>query len=141
MPSLVEIQYDPYRPNVSVLLNGKPPSEYSRLIQYSDEDLWKWDDEILDVIYDELNDDFQLVFAGTDFDAAILEKQCENAPHCIGFRKHNFEVSDPLQNRMKCLNQLIKKSGLTSYHKSIIDAYYHFWRTLWHWMSKICSAP
>lgn len=71
MPSLVEIQYDPYRPNVSVLLNGKPPSEYSRLIQYSDEDLWKWDDEILDVIYDELNDDFQLVFAGTDFDAAI----------------------------------------------------------------------
>lgn len=125
MPSLVEIQYDPYRPNVSVLLNGKPPSEYSRLIQYSDEDLWKWADEILDVIYDELNDDFQLIFAGTDFDAAILEKQCENAPHCIGFRKHNFEVSDPLQNRMKCLNQLIKKSGLTSYHKSIIDAYFY----------------
>jgi len=64
MPSLVEIQYDPYRPNVSVLLNGKPPSAYSRLIQYSDEDLWKWADEILDVIYDELNDDFQLIFVG-----------------------------------------------------------------------------
>lgn len=125
MPSLVEIQYDPYRPNVSVLLNGKPPSAYSRLIQYSDEDLWKWADEILDVIYDELNDDFQLIFVGTDFDAAILEKQCENAPHCIGFRKHNFEVSDPLQNRMKRLNQLIKKSGLTSYQKSIIDACFY----------------
>lgn len=125
MPSLVEIQYDPYRPNVSVLLNGKPPSAYSRLIQYSDEDLWKWADEILDVIYDELNDDFQLIFVGTDFDAAILEKQCENAPHCIGFRKHNFEVSDPLQNRMRRLNQLIKKSGLTSYQKSIIDACFY----------------
>ena len=107
------------------MLNGKPPSAYSRLIQYSDEDLWKWADEILDVIYDELNDDFQLIFVGTDFDAAILEKQCENAPHCIGFRKHNFEVSDPLQNRMKRLNQLIKKSGLTSYQKSIIDACFY----------------
>lgn len=125
MASLVEIQYDPYKPNVSILLNGKRPSEYSRLIQYSDEDLWKWADEILDVIYDELNDDYQLIFVGTDFDAAILKKHCENNPHCIGFRKRDFEVSAPLQSRMKRLNQLIKQSGLTSYHKTVVDACFY----------------
>ena len=81
MASLVEIQYDPYSPNVSILLNGKRPSDYSQLIQYSDEDLWKWADKILGVLYTELNDDYGLVFVGRDCDAAILQKLCENDPH------------------------------------------------------------
>ena len=125
MASLVEIQYDPYRPNVSVLLNGKRPSDYSQLIQYSDEDLWKWANQILDVLYMELNDDFCLIFVGRDCDADVLQKLCEENPHCIRFQKRALEVSDSLQDRMKRLNQLIRKSGITTYQKTVIDAYFY----------------
>lgn len=125
MASLVEIQYDPYRPNVSILLNGKRPSDYSQLIQYSDEDLWKWADKIWGVLYEELNDDYGLVFVGRDCDAAILQKLCEKDPHCISFQKREFDVSESLQNRMKRLNQLIRRSGITAYRKTIIDAYFY----------------
>ena len=125
MASLVEIQYDPYRPNVSILLNGKRPSDYSQLIQYSDEDLWKWADKILGVLYAELNDDYGLVFVGRDCDATILQKLCETDPHCISFQKREFDVSESLQNRMKRLNQLIRRSGITAYRKTIVDAYFY----------------
>ncbi len=125
MASLVEIQYDPYRPNVSVLLNGKRPSDYSQLIQYSDEDLWKWANQILDVLYTELNDDFGLIFVGRDCDADVLQKLCEENPHCIRFQKRALEVPDSLQDRMKRLNQLIRKSGITAYQKTVIDAYFY----------------
>lgn len=125
MASLVEIRYDPYIVNMSILLNGNPPSEYSRLIQYSDEEFWKWENKILNVLYSELNDNYRLIFEGTDFDAAILQKECEKDEHCISFHKRKFEVSDTLQSRMKRLNQLIRKDELTHYQRTIIDAVFY----------------
>lgn len=122
MPALIELQYNPYLPQLKILINGAPPTDFSRLIQYSDEDIWHWANEIMDVIYAEIRDTFIISFTGTPYDADIIHIVCEKCPCCTGFRSKDFLISESLQKRMVNLNQLIKKAGITSYEKTVIDA-------------------
>lgn len=122
MPSLIEMQYNPYLPDFSVLLNGKQPPDLSRLVQYSDEDLCFWYKDILDVIYSEIRDDFAVSFTGTPQDSKIIEYICKEHAHCRGFRSKEFVISTPLQSRMKDLNQYIKRENGVAYEKTIIDS-------------------
>ena len=41
MPNVVQVKYNPYIPRLSILIDGKQPSEFSQLVQYSDEDIWQ----------------------------------------------------------------------------------------------------
>lgn len=122
MSSIVELQYNPYLPQVNMLIDGKPPASYSRLIQYSGEDIWDWASNILDMLYAEIRDSYCLLFTGTDQDADILRHVCEKDDHCRGFQKRDFIVNGSLQSRMGQLNQLIKKTGTTVYEKTVINA-------------------
>lgn len=139
MPSLVEIQYNPYLPQVNMLIDGKQPADFSRLIQYSDEDIWTWASEILSAIYAEIRNDYNLCFIGNDFDAEIIRQLCENDDHCVGFRKKEFVVADSIQTRMGKLNQLIKKTGVTAYAKTIIDAHFYISSDFQYLMEEINS--
>lgn len=121
MPSIVELKYNPYIPDLSVLINGNKSSSFSSLVQYSDEDIMLWYDKILDTIYAEIRNEFIVVFVGTQADAEIMERTCREHRACVGFRKKDFSVAEPLQNRMKKLNQYIKNNGKTRYAKTIID--------------------
>lgn len=122
MSSLVELQYNPYVPRLKVLINGKQPSDYSRLIQYSNEDIWQWCNEILDVIYSEIRDDFVVSFTGYKNDADLLSFAAKQCPHCIGVKQQEHLVNEPLQKRLGKMNQLIKNSGITSYKKTVVKA-------------------
>lgn len=122
MPSLVELNYNPYIPNLSILIDGKQPADFSRLVQYSDEDIMFWYDQILDTIYAEIRNDFVVYFVGNKSDAEILEWVCRCHKACVGFKAKDFLVSDSLQNRMKKLNRYIKHNGNVIYQKTIIDA-------------------
>ena len=122
MSALVELQYNPYLPQLSILINGTPPSDLSRLIQYSDEDIWQWADEIMDAIYAEIREKFAVFFTGMPYDADVIHIACEKCPYCIGFRSKEFLISEPLQKRMGRLNQLIRNACITSYEKTVIDA-------------------
>lgn len=62
MPRMVEIEYNPYIPQLQIVIDGLQPPDFSRLIQYSDEDIWQWAHEIVDTIYAEVRDDFILSF-------------------------------------------------------------------------------
>lgn len=124
MPSLVELQYNPYLPRLDILINGKQPTSFSRLIQYMDEDIWKWSDNILESIYAEIREDYILSFIGNKFDADIMKNICHANEHCIGFKSKDFIVSDNVQARLGKLNQLIKKTDMTTYEKTVIDAYF-----------------
>ncbi len=139
MPSLVEFQYNPYLPQVNVLIDGKHPTSFSRLIQYTDEDIWEWAGEILGAIYSEIRDDYSICFIGNDFDAEIVRLASQNDEHCVGFRKKGFIVSDNIQSRLGKLNQLIKKAGLTVFDKTIIDAYFFIPSSLQYLMEDINS--
>lgn len=122
LPSLVEMQYDPYTPRLSILINGKQPSDLSRLVQYADEEIWSWCKEIFETIYAEIRDDYVISFTGTKADAELVEFVSKSYKHCVGFRAKDFIVSESLQKRLGKLNQLIKKENITAYHKTIIDA-------------------
>ena len=80
MSALVELQYNPYLPQLSILINGTPPSDLSRLIQYSDEDIWQWADEIMDAIYAETREKFAVYFIGMPYDADVIHIACEKCP-------------------------------------------------------------
>lgn len=122
MPSLVELQYNPYLPSLNVLLNGKQPSDFSRLIQYSNEDIWRWGNEIFDAIYAEIRDDYVVSFTGCEIDAQILQIKSKRHKHCLGIKHREFVINESLQKRLGTLNQLVKKSEITSYQKTIIKA-------------------
>lgn len=122
MSSLIELQYNPYVPRLKVLINGKQPSDYSRLIQYVNEDIWQWCNEILDVIYSEIRDDFVVSFIGYKSDCDLLELASKKSPHCLGIKQQEYVVNEALQKRLGKLNQLIKNSGITSYKKTVIRA-------------------
>ena len=122
MSSLVELQYNPYVPRLKVLINGKQTSDYSQLIQYSNEDIWQWCNEILDVIYSEIRDDFAVCFTGYKSDADLLTFAAKRCPHCLGVKQQEYVVNEPLQKRLGKMNQLIKNSGITSYKKTVVRA-------------------
>ena len=122
MSSLVELRYNPYKPLLKIKINGNKPNEFSRLIQFADEDIWNWCDEILDIIYSEIKDDFYLGFTGREQDVEIMRYISENNSHCIGYKANGFEINDNLQKRMGKLNQLIIKNDINSYRKTLINA-------------------
>lgn len=69
MATNVQIQFNPFQQQLNILIDGKQLSEYSCLIQFADEDIWQWHSEILDALYNELQDNFLLTFIGTETDA------------------------------------------------------------------------
>lgn len=75
MPREVEIEYNPYKPQLKVVIDGVQIPAFSRLVQYSDEYIWQWAPEIIDALYAEVHDDFILSFIGTDQDAEIGKRQ------------------------------------------------------------------
>lgn len=139
MTRMVEIEYNPYIPQLKIVIDGLQPPDFSRLIQYSDEDIWQWSHEIVDTIYAEVRDDFILSFTGTEQDAEIIRFVCENHKNCVGFKYKEFLISDSLPKRMGKLNQLIKKTGITSYEKTVIDATFLVPPTMQHYLEDIMS--
>lgn len=139
MPRIVELEYNPYIPQLQIVIDGLQPPDFSRLIQYSDEDIWHWAHEIVDTIYAEVRDDFILTFTGTEQDAAIIQYVCENCKNCVGFKHKDFQISDALPKRMGKLNQLIKKAGITAYERTVIDAAFLIPPTQQHLLEDIMS--
>lgn len=139
MPRIVELEYNPYIPQLQIVIDGLQPPDFSRLIQYSDEDIWHWAHAIVDTIYAEVRDDFILTFTGTEQDAAIIQYVCENCKNCVGFKHKDFQISDALPKRMGKLNQLIKKAGITAYERTVIDAAFLIPPTQQHLLEDIMS--
>ncbi|MFI3255153.1 MAG: Ig-like domain-containing protein [Eubacteriales bacterium] len=124
MVNLVELLYNPYIPKLSILIDGNPPSEFSRLIQYCDEEVWEWGSKILDTIYLEVRNDFVVSFTGTKEDSEILSVVSKKHPNCKDFKYKDFLVTKPLQKRMQELNQFIKKHDSIKPPKTNITVFF-----------------
>lgn len=111
MSSIVEMCFNPYSCSTQILINGKSPSDYSSLIQYMTEPLYLWCDQLFDLLYNEINDKFSMIFIGRKFDADILKSISDTNSNCISFTHKNFMIDTPLQKRMILLNEVIK-SGI-----------------------------
>ena len=122
MATQINMQYNPYLPRLTVLIDGKQPSEYSRLTQFADEDIWKWHSEILDVFYNEVRDDFFVIFTGTEWSIDIMKLECEQNSHCIRFSSELPPVNIPFQKRLGMLNQLVKNNTEIKFQSTGIEA-------------------
>lgn len=112
MGNIVEVCFNPYSCTTQILINGKPPSEYSSLIQFMTEPLYLWCNSLFDLLYSEINDYFSMIFTGRKFDADILKYLATNNDSCISFKHRTFMTDTPLQKRMILLNEVIKKGGI-----------------------------
>lgn len=122
MYTLVEIIYNPYIPRLNILFNGEPISQYSKLIQFTDEDIWYWKDDILYVIYAEIRQEFLVQFTGVLSDSILLQARCEQYEFCKGFKWIEPKINTSLQNRLGLLNQIIKKQDIKYFKKTNIES-------------------
>ena len=118
----VDIRYNPFLPRLTVLIDGKQPSEYSRLTQFADEDIWNWHSEILNIIYAEVRNDFYIIFVGNLLDGEIIKRECQKNPHCINFYMEMPTVCMTLQKRLGKLNQFIKNNNVINFKKTCLIA-------------------
>lgn len=125
MAAEVEIKYNPFFPQLVILIDGQQPPEYSRLTQFVDEDIWKWHSKILDVLYSEVREVFFVTFIGLDFDIELMRLECEKNPNCIGFIGKKAIINTPLQKRLVELNKFIKNSSGNKYVRTVLEA--NFW--------------
>ena len=121
MAAEVTIQYNPYLPQLNILIDGQMLSEYSQLTKFADEDIWKWHSNILEVLYSEVRQEFFIIFIGTDIDKEIMQYECEKNSYCIGFRNEPLTIRTPLQKRLGKLNQFIKGKGITAYQRTVLN--------------------
>lgn len=126
MPKMVEMIYNPYIPTLNLLINGEALSEYSSLIQFTEEDIWKWKKDILNILYLELREEFSITFTGTEADTQVFQAECETFPYCNCFRAKRFLINTSLQKRLGMLNQLIKKNSLSQFEITTINAMFDF---------------
>lgn len=123
MYSQVEIAYNPYIPRTSILIEGKAPSVFSELNQYTGMDIWRWKNSILSSLYREVNDDFVLYFTGTKADALIVENQCKAFGHCLAFKYAVPADNTSLQKRMVTLNQFLNNKEIVNFQHSHIKIF------------------
>ena len=80
----VEIVYNPYRCKTDILIDGKTIANHSKLARYMSEPFSVWCNKILDLVFEETNEEFSLTFISRDLEMEIMEQiankfeQCQN---------------------------------------------------------------
>lgn len=121
MATNVQIQFNPFQQQLNILIDGKQLSEYSCLIQFATK-IFGNGSEILDALYNELQDNFLLTFIGTETDSEIMRFACEKSNYCLKYTPRLPTVNRSLQKRLGELNQLIKNQKNILCKKTIIEA-------------------
>ena len=113
MEYIYSVTYSCYKPRMQILLNGKQSlSASSAVMQYMDEPFYMWADRLVDLLYRELEEDFDLVFTGRQEESAILARQAAAHPHCVHFSARRPAIDEPLQDRMIRLSRFIKQNNI-----------------------------
>lgn len=122
MCRVVEITYNPYLPRMNILVDGETLSEYSRLIQYTDMDIWDWARQIFDAVYVEFGSDYYICFCGTDKDYEIVKYYGMQYQHCKYIKYIRPALDIGIQKRLVMMNQLLKKENIRNFCKTTVFA-------------------
>ncbi|MFC2662460.1 MAG: hypothetical protein ACFNYI_04845 [Eubacterium sp.] len=102
----VEMKYNPYLHETSILFNGKKPRINSLVEKYADQSLAEWINQVPEIFRDEMNGyDFKLNFHGTDLDFQEL-KQCFGASVSDGRDTVEVVQRNPMEGRKKKLQEI-----------------------------------
>ncbi len=106
------LTYSCYENKLNILLNNAPLSPNSAALQYMDEPFYIWYDKIFDVLYKEIDEDYQVVYMGRPEEAAILHRYVKKKGGCVELIQKEFPLKQSLQERIIGLSRLIKQNHL-----------------------------
>lgn len=113
--------YDVFSGTLNFYVNGKPLPGISRLAQFQKQPFCVWCQQLYNVIYDEINDDYSLVYVGRSCESKMLAFYSRENRHCRSFTTRIPEIADSALIRLKKLHMLCQ-NGLM-YQKQIVDIY------------------
>lgn len=102
----VIVKYNPYLPELSVLINGYPISKYSSIKSYKHKPFVEWCTNFFDEIGSEVNDKYTLNFIGTDFENEIFEKLANENNLCVDYHYEHVEFKQDVYDRLETLKDM-----------------------------------
>ena len=121
MSSLIEIQYNPFIPKLMILINGYPPSQFSTIGRYYNQDIWNWGVPFLDSLKHEIHDDLYIRFTGTKEDYDLLVSLLQGDNSCIDIEYVDDKlVGGTTQKRLVRLNSLFNHKQEKRLIKSLV---------------------
>lgn len=115
MNSKISIKYNPYIPQMDIVIDGKEIKRTSKLYKYKNEDIQTWIHNFANLLIDEINDDkFDIEFEGREEEFKELENIFREYSDIKIYNTINIELSSN-KNRIDELADLFKeiqRSGL-----------------------------
>lgn len=112
MGKLVNVTHNPYTKELQVLIDNNETGSFSEIKKYNGELFIYWCDKILDVIYDECNqDDFELIFCSTELECEIMKDYADKYSHCTKFSAKEHIYNLPIEARLQKLSSYMIDNG------------------------------
>ncbi|MBQ8435263.1 MAG: hypothetical protein IJX24_04565, partial [Oscillospiraceae bacterium] len=119
------ISYSCYSRRMRILLNEKNSiSSGSTILQYMNEPFYIWAAKILDLLYREIEDDYQLIFEGRPEEIEIMSHLAQQYSHCISFEARTPIIAASLQNRMIGLSTIMTEDNIAAKDVISIEAFF-----------------
>lgn len=104
----VDVKYNPYLPELTVLKNNKPLSKYSSIMAFRHKPFTDWCSRFFDRINSEVNDNYELTFTGTEFENEIFQKLAADNDAC---KRYDYLPIDNPKDVYSRLSDLERMDG------------------------------
>lgn len=105
----VRVEFDEFKCNYKVLINGLDVGDNSPIQRYDHEPFDKWCCELIELIKLEINDTFFIDFAGPRFCGFILSELSAEETLCLGFKQEPDVY--PIEQRLEWLADVLSRIG------------------------------
>ncbi|MFQ7521144.1 MAG: Ig domain-containing protein [Clostridium sp.] len=103
----VEIVYNPYRCKTDILIDGKTIANHSKLARYMSEPFSVWCNKILDLVFEETNEEFSLTFISRDLEMEIMEQIANKFEQCQNMVIRNPIIDYDFKKRLSIFDNII----------------------------------
>lgn len=102
----VTITYNAFREAMTILADGRPLTGVSRLTRFQSAPFRVWCSEILPAVYEEMNDDYSLLYIGRNCESHILGREAAAYSECRSFQTKLAAIPDTAVKRLRKLNTM-----------------------------------
>lgn len=102
----VLVEFNPYIPELEVYINNKRLSKFSSIETFKNMPFVDWCGYLFQELYREVNDAYDLIFEGTEFESEILEVFAKKDSHCKSFKTREPQLNQSIYERLTLLDNL-----------------------------------
>lgn len=110
----VHIIYNPYKTDTKILINNRPIAKHSKLTKYSNVPFYAWCLQILNDIFEETNEEFDLTITSTTHFANLLKQISEHFDFCKQTTIQTPIINITLQDR---LTTIVEYLGIQEFYQ------------------------